>query len=454
MGKIFQQLKKAMTRFLSLALLTAGLSFGASVPAYALSAGTYTVTVKPYYRDPVTGVIEDPGNNEAVGQGMCERMCGSTGLLEVESDGSMYLTVRYYLSSFVHDPSFEERTSGGSSFGSAISYQIMQTKDPVEGAANIEDKYGYTDFRLPVSSIDSTFRGKAYINPPGKHVVYYFQASNPVAGSGDFITSGTAQEANVSASAESASQSYSDAQSVMGDILDSSDAEEEDSSVRAAGSKSSSKKSSGASSDSSIGDTDNNGSGSADDEVTGIPLRPKDLVSLTTGETTAVQDTSSKASTGAADEDLSLQTKYDLDSVDLTKARKLTDPILEAATGIAGTTDGVVLDLSSTSSTKSAKDSRVSTNKLVMLLLLLVSAGLLGWFGFVQIRQKQQRQQEQLPKESDVPETSDAADMQDAPQAENNLTTAAESPLEIEALTEPAVQNESAGEGGQHEENE
>ncbi len=453
MEKFFQQLKKAMTRFLSLALLTAGLSFGASVPAYALSAGTYTVTVKPYYRDPVTGVIEDPGNNEAVGQGMCERMCGSTGLLEVESDGSMYLTVRYYLSSFVHDPSFEERTSGGSSFGSAISYQIMQTKDPVEGAANIEDKYGYTDFRLPVSSIDSTFRGKAYINPPGKHVVYYFQASNPVAGSGDFITSGTAQEANVSASVESASQSYSDAQSVMGDILDSSDAEEEESSVRASSSRSSSKKSSSASSDSSTGDMDNNGSGSADDEVTGIPLRPKDLVSLTTGETTAVQEsntTSTTTSGSAADEDLSLQTKYDLDSVDLTKARKLTDPILEAATGIAGTTDGVVLDLSSTSSTKSAKDSRVSTNKLVMLLLLLVSAGLLSWFGFVQIKQKQQRQQEQLPKESDVLETSDA----DAPQTENNSTTAAESPLENEALTEPAAQNESAGEGGQHEENE
>ena len=434
MGNAFEKLKRAMTRFLSLALLTAGLSFGSSVSAYALSAGTYTVTVKPYYRDPVTGVIEDPGNNEAVGQGMCERMCGSTGLLEVESDGSMYLTVRYYLSSFVHDPSFEERTSGGSSFGSTISYQIMQTKDPVEGAANIEDKYGYTDFRLPVSSIDSTFRGKAYINPPGKHVVYYFQASNPVAGSGDFITSGTAQEANVSASVESASQSYSDAQSVMGDILDSSDAEEEDSSVRASGSKSSSKSStsSGSSSDSSS-DTESNGSGSADDEVTGIPLRPKDLVSLTTGETTAVQDTSSKASTGAEDEDLSLQTKYDLDSVDLTKARKLTDPILEAATGIAGTTDGVVLDLSSTGSTKSAKDSRVSTNKLVMLLLLIVSAGLLGWFGFVQIQQKQQRQQEQLPEASAAaPEITESA--------------AAEELSEIEALRADGEKGESHAE--------
>ncbi len=417
MGNVFGKLKYNMARLLSLALLTAGLSLGQAIPALALSAGTYTVTVTPYYRDPVTGVIEDPGNNEAVGQGMCERMCGSTGLLEVESDGSMYLTVRYYLSSFVHEPTFEERTSGGSSFGSAITYQTMQTKDPVEGASNIEDKYGYTDFRLPVSSIDSTFRGKAYINPPGKHVVYYFQASNPVAGSGDFITSGSAQQTNVSASAESASQSYADAQSVMGDILDSDDTgEAEEDSGNLSGSKSSSQKSSSGNSNSnrsgsidSASMSDNNGSGSADDEVTGIPVRPKDLVSLTTGETTAVQEStdSSKAVT-SVDEDLSLQTKYDLSSVDLQKARKLTDPILEAATGIAGTTDGVELDFSSTESSKSAKDSRVSTNKLVMLLLLLVSAGLLGWFGFVQIRQK--RQQEVLPE----PEVTNAAKAENA----------------------------------------
>ncbi len=413
MGNVFGKLKYNMARLLSLALLTAGLSLGQAIPALALSAGTYTVTVTPYYRDPVTGVIEDPGNNEAVGQGMCERMCGSTGLLEVESDGSMYLTVRYYLSSFVHEPTFEERSSGGSSFGSTIAYQTMQTKDPVEGASNIEDKYGYTDFRLPVSSIDSTFRGKAYINPPGKHVVYYFQASNPVAGSGDFITSGSAQQTNVSASAESASQSYADAQSVMGDILDSDDTgEAEEDSGNTSGSKSSSGSSNSNRSGSidSASMSDNNGSGSADDEVTGIPVRPKDLVSLTTGETMAVQEStdSSKAVT-SADEDLSLKTKYDLSSVDLQKARKLTDPILEAATGIAGTTDGVELDFSSTESSKSAKDSRVSTNKLVMLLLLLVSAGLLGWFGFVQIRQKRQ-QQEVLPE----PEVTNAAKAENA----------------------------------------
>ena len=53
----------------------------------AQSPGTYTVTVTPSYRDPVTGDIEDPGNNEAIGQGMTENLCGSTGLLEVDENG-------------------------------------------------------------------------------------------------------------------------------------------------------------------------------------------------------------------------------------------------------------------------------------------------------------------------------------------------------------------------------
>ena len=140
MRKLFEKLAGKAAAIAGLAALTAVMTLGSAVPVFAIDAGTYTVTVIPKYRDPETGVIEDPGNNEAVGQGMCERMCGSTGLLEVEASGDMYLTVRYYLSSFVHDPTFEERTGGGS-FGPAIDYQVMQVVDPVEGAKNIEDKY-------------------------------------------------------------------------------------------------------------------------------------------------------------------------------------------------------------------------------------------------------------------------------------------------------------------------
>lgn len=402
MRHVFQNLSRKLAAFAGLVLLTGALSLGNTEYAWAVEQGTYTVTVTPKYRDPETGVIEDPGNNEAVGQGMCERMCGSTGLLEVEADGTMYLTVRYYLSSFVHEPTFEERTGGGS-FGSPISYQTMQVVDPVEGAKDIEAKYGYTDFRIRINSLDSVFRGKAYINPPGKNVVYFFTAANPVAGSGDFITNGNAQQANVSDTASADTQSYSEARSAMGDILDSGEAADEESSDSGSGiegGKFGSAESS--SSDSRSGSTEDaaNGSGSADDPVTGIPKRPSDLVDLTTGETRAADtgsDEGSKSSTkSTADENLSLQTKYDLSSVDLKKAHKLSDPILAEATGIAGTTEGLTLDLNSSGG--SSKDTRVNGNKLMMTILLLIGAGLLAWFGVVQVKQMRRHH---LPEAAD-----------------------------------------------------
>ena len=100
----------ALTAAVILSALPAQKVFGAQDP------GTYTVTVTPTYRDPVTGDIEDPGNNEAIGQGMTENLCGSTGLLEVAEDGTTYLTVRYYLDQFIGDVTFEERASGSSSW--------------------------------------------------------------------------------------------------------------------------------------------------------------------------------------------------------------------------------------------------------------------------------------------------------------------------------------------------
>lgn len=172
--------------------------------ALALDAGAYLVTVTPSYKDPETGKIEDLGNNEAIGQGMTERLCGSTGLLEVDGSGEMWLTVRYYLSQFVSDVSFEER-SGGSYL--TRSHTAMQTRKPVEGATDIQEKYGFTDYRFKIESYDSVIRGKAYIEPMGRNVVYFLTASSPSAGSGDFVvTAGTSQTAGVGQTGSGTSQ--------------------------------------------------------------------------------------------------------------------------------------------------------------------------------------------------------------------------------------------------------
>lgn len=176
---VYTWLKTGMAALILFIFLAAG-----SFRSLALDAGAWLVTVKPSYTEPGTGKIEDPGNNEAIGQGMTERLCGSTGLIEVDSSGNMWLTVRYYLSQFVSDVSFEE--NGGSGYRT-ISYRAMQTKEPVSGASDITEKYGFTDYRMQIEGLDSVFRGKAYIEPMGRNVVYFLTVSSPEKGSGDFI---------------------------------------------------------------------------------------------------------------------------------------------------------------------------------------------------------------------------------------------------------------------------
>ena len=46
----------------------------------------------PYYSHPVTGVIEDPGNNPGIGQGMTENVVSPQALVETTDDGRIFLS--------------------------------------------------------------------------------------------------------------------------------------------------------------------------------------------------------------------------------------------------------------------------------------------------------------------------------------------------------------------------
>lgn len=136
----------------------------AAPSAYALSAGNYTVTAHPSYRHPVTGVIEDPGQNEGIGQGMTESMCDSKGMLEVDSSGRLFLTVRYHLMQYVANVGFQTESGGK---WSDLSYTVVQEQEES------------SDFRMQIPSLDTVVRGTAYIAPMGRDVVYYFTVSDP-----------------------------------------------------------------------------------------------------------------------------------------------------------------------------------------------------------------------------------------------------------------------------------
>lgn len=345
------------------AVLGIAAAAGQAMPAMAMNEGNYLVTVKPSYKNPATGAIDDPGNNEAIGQGMTERMCGSTGLLEVDGSGRMHLTVRYYLSQFIKKVSFEE--GAGNSF-SSLSYEEMQSREAVEGASDLEEKYGYTDYRIPINSMDSVFRGNAYIEPMGRDVVYFFTFSDPMPGNGDFKVNSSQEVQTPAADIQSPGlQTREREAEPEGEFYESVQEETGEDEV--------------ISREADVFEG-GNGSGQADDPVTGIPSKPLEAA-FTGGD--SVPET---GETGISEEDFGLVTGYDLSAVPIEDARKLVEPMLKKADGITGGTYKEEVGAAPVSA--GTKSGGGNGNRTVMMVLLFASALLLLQFPYSAFKRK------------------------------------------------------------------
>ena len=151
--------------------LVAGIT---AIPAYAASNGIYTATATPHYRNPLTGKIEDSGgeDSEVLGQSMTESATDTKALVEVDSNGNTYITVRLKLMDNIQNPTFMVD-------GSTTSASLMQ-----------EDYSANTaDYRMKVASENSVIRCSMYVVPMGRDVIFFITVSNLNSGSGDFVTS-------------------------------------------------------------------------------------------------------------------------------------------------------------------------------------------------------------------------------------------------------------------------
>lgn len=151
--------------------LVAGIT---AIPAYATSNGIYTATATPHYRNPLTGKIEDSGgeDSEVLGQSMTESATYTKALVEVDSNGNTYITVRLKLMDNIQNPTFKVD-------GSSVSASLMQ-----------EDYSANTaDYRMKVASENSVIRCSMYVVPMGRDVIFFITVSNLNLGSGDFVTS-------------------------------------------------------------------------------------------------------------------------------------------------------------------------------------------------------------------------------------------------------------------------
>lgn len=170
------KLKRAICSMVVMLALVAGIT---SIPALAASNGVYTATATSHYKHPTTGLIEDSGGEGSyvLGQSMTDSALNKAALVEVDSSGATWVTIRLNLMDNIQSPQFQVD-------GSSVSATLMQ-----EDYTN-----NTTDFRMQVPSENAIIRCNMYVIPMGRDVIFYITVGNLQSGSGDFVTSVKVEE--------------------------------------------------------------------------------------------------------------------------------------------------------------------------------------------------------------------------------------------------------------------
>ncbi len=153
--------------------------------AFAADNGIYTAPSYPHYRHPYTGVIEDSGGEDSyvLGQSMTESVLVPSALVEVDSAGNTFVTVRMGLMSSITNVNFQVDAAGDGNFY-GVSHAVMQ------------ENYGANtaDFRMQVPSEFAVIRCNMFVLAMDREVIFYITLGGLTAGSGDFVTSVVVEE--------------------------------------------------------------------------------------------------------------------------------------------------------------------------------------------------------------------------------------------------------------------
>lgn len=170
------KLKRALC---SMVVMLALVAVTTSIPVLAASNGIYTATATSHYKHPTTGVIEDSGGEGSyvLGQSMTDSALNKAALVEVDSSGATWITIRLNLMDNIQSPQFQVD-------GSSVSATLMQ-EDYTNNTA---------DYRMRVNSENSIIRCNMYVIPMGRDVIFYITVGNLQSGSGDFVTSVKVEE--------------------------------------------------------------------------------------------------------------------------------------------------------------------------------------------------------------------------------------------------------------------
>ncbi|MBU5470585.1 hypothetical protein KQI85_09380 [Falcatimonas sp. MSJ-15] len=126
-----------------------------------------TATLSITYRHPRTGTIEDSGGEagEAIGQGMVANVLLSPALVETDSAGNVYMTVRMAMMDNITDVNFAVQKNGDSAYSNTQVTELSSTSTT-------------KDYRLLMAGRDGIIRVSAYVTPMGRSVVFFATASS------------------------------------------------------------------------------------------------------------------------------------------------------------------------------------------------------------------------------------------------------------------------------------
>ncbi len=97
---------KLMRALCSMVVMLALVASITAIPAFAASNGIYTATAASHYKHPTTEKIEDSGGEGSyvLGQSMTDSALNKAALVEVDSSGNTWVTIRLNLMDNIQSP--------------------------------------------------------------------------------------------------------------------------------------------------------------------------------------------------------------------------------------------------------------------------------------------------------------------------------------------------------------
>lgn len=176
-------------------------------PAFAAVSAVYTASTNPTYENPATGAIEDAAgsSNVALAESMVTSIVYENALIERDTDGVMYASLRFKLADQISSISLEA-SEDGASYEPVEAVQMQTGTDSATSTAT-------ADYRIAIPSETATLRCSMDVIPMGRAVVYFitFGALEEGGADGTFVVSVTPGEGTDDAAPAAAAAASDDA---------------------------------------------------------------------------------------------------------------------------------------------------------------------------------------------------------------------------------------------------